>query len=241
MIPTARLALLLLLSTTVCLPLTAGDAADAPASLYTVGKRSADGIGKFYLGREIAQVMGHLGAPWLDRVDREAEEKPSLLIDLLELKPGEVVADVGAGTGYHVFRMAPKVGKVLAVDIQPEMLTILTNRAKERGVTNVEPVLGTISDPKLPANGVDLVLLVDVYHEFDHPVEMMTAIRAALKPDGRLMLVEFRAEDPNVPIKALHKMSEAQARKEMESVGLVWQKTVPTLPWQHLMVFGKGK
>lgn len=239
MIPTARLALLLL--TALCLPLAAGDAAVALASPYTTGKRSPDGIGKFYLGREIAQVMGHLGAPWLDRPNREEEEKPSQLIELLDFKPGQVVADIGAGTGYYTFRIAPKVAKVLAVEIQQEMLTIIKDRAKERKVDNIDLVLGTVSDPKLPANSVDVVILVDVYHEFDFPLEMMTAIRASLKPDGRVVQVEFRAEDAKVPIKTLHKMSEAQARKEMESVGLVWQQTIATLPWQHVLIYGKGK
>jgi cyclopropane fatty-acyl-phospholipid synthase-like methyltransferase len=201
-----------------------------------------NGIGKFYLGREIALVMGHQAAGWLERPEREQEEAPTKLVEGLELKPGMVVADVGVGTGYFAFRMAPKVGeagKVLGVDIQPEMLAKLKARAAELGVKNVEGVLGAEQDPKLPAGQVDLVLMVDVYHEFSHPYEMMTAIRKALKPGGRVALVEYRKEDPAVPIKEVHKMAEAQARREMQAVGLEWIKTVGTLPRQHLMLFEK--
>ncbi|HYE99006.1 MAG TPA: class I SAM-dependent methyltransferase [Planctomycetota bacterium] len=201
-----------------------------------------NGIGKFYLGREIAHVMGHPAAAWLERPEREQEEAPSKAIEALDLKPGMVVADVGVGTGYHAFRIAPKLGetgRVLGVDIQPEMLAKLKAKAESLGVRNVQGVLGTVQDPKLPKEGVDLVLMVDVYHEFEFPYEMMTAIRSSLKPGGRVALVEFRKEDPKVPIKDVHKMSEAQIRKEMEVVGLKWLKTVDTLPWQHLVIFGK--
>ncbi len=206
---------------------------------YQKGVHHADGIGIYYLGREIAQVMGHQGADWLDRPDRENEENPKALLAALELKPGDVVADIGAGTGYYSFRMAPSVAKVLAIDIQQEMLDLLDAKSKKLGVTNVVSVLGTITDPKLPPASIDMALLVDVYHEFDHPVEMMAAIRAALKPGGRVVQVEFRGEDPKVPIKALHKMTEAQARKEMDSFGLTWQKTIATLPWQHVLIYTK--
>jgi ubiquinone/menaquinone biosynthesis C-methylase UbiE len=193
------------------------------------------------MGREIAQVMGHLGAAWLERPEREEEERPSVLIRNLGLSPADVVADVGAGTGYFAFRIAPLVahGKVLAVDIQPEMLEHIQRRRTETGLRNVEPVLGTFDDPKLPPASVDLVLLVDVYHEFSHPREMMLAIASALKPGGRLALVEYRAEDSDVPIKRLHKMSERQAIREMNAVGLVWIETRSVLPWQHLMFFRK--
>jgi SAM-dependent methyltransferase len=202
---------------------------------------SRDGIGKCYMGREISQVMGHLGAAWLERAQREEEERPSVLIRNLGLASTDVVADVGAGTGYFSFRIAPLVpqGKVLAVDIQPEMLDYIRRRQAETGIRNVEPVLGTLDDPKLAPASVDLALLVDVYHEFSHPREMMLAIVRALKPGGRVALVEYRGEDAGVPIKRLHKMSERQAIKEMSAVGLVWVETRSVLPWQHLMFFRK--
>ena len=208
---------------------------------YEQGPRSPDGIGKYYMGREIAHFMSHLGAPWLERPEREAEENAQALVDAIELRPTDVVADIGVGTGYYAFRLAPKVpqGRVLGVDIQPEMLEMLAAAAKRRGVTNVEPVQGTTSDPKLPAAGVDVALMVDAYHEFDHPREMMDAIVRDLKPGGRVVLVEFRAEDPAVRIKRLHKMSEAQAVKDMTAAGLRHVETKPVLPMQHLIVFEK--
>ena len=185
--------------------------------------------------------MGHLGASWLERPEREAEERPSLLILKLGLKPADVVADIGAGTGYFAFRMAPLVpkGKVLAVDIQPEMLAIVRDKAQRNGIANVQPVLGKEDDPALAPGSVDLVLMVDVYHEFSRPCEMMRAVVQALRPGGRVALVEYRAEDPSVPIKPLHKMSRAQAEKEMAAVGLKLQRTFDGLPWQHLMFFEK--
>jgi ubiquinone/menaquinone biosynthesis C-methylase UbiE len=205
-------------------------------------KHDPNGIGKFYLGREIAHVMGHQAAPWLERPEREEEEEPKKVIEALELKPGQVVADVGVGTGYFAFRMAPLVGekgKILGVDIQQEMLDLLKAKAAKLKATNVEGVLGTIKDPKLPEAGVDLVLMVDVYHEFDHPWEMMQAIKKSLKPGGRVVLVEYRKEDPKVPIKEVHKMSEEQIRKEMTAAGLEHVKTVGTLPRQHIAIFAK--
>jgi ubiquinone/menaquinone biosynthesis C-methylase UbiE len=200
-----------------------------------------DGIGKCYMGREIAQVMGHLGAAWLDRPEREAEEAPSLLVRNLGLKPGDVVADVGAGTGYFALRIAPLVprGKVLAVDVQPEMLQILEHKRREARLRNVQPMLGKPDDPRLPAGSVDLALLVDVYHEFAYPREMMLGVVRALKPGGRVALVEYREEDPRVPIRPSHKMSQAQAKVEMAAVGLAWTHTLDVLPWQHLMFFEK--
>src|SRR2546425_2428659 len=203
-----------------------------------------NGIGKFYLGREIAHVMGHQAADWLERPERESEEKPDLLLEALKLKSGDVVADLGAGTGYYSWRMANLVGDkglVYAVDIQQEMLDLLSKRMAQRKITNVKGVLGTIKDPKLPARSVDLALMVDVYHEFDHPLEMMQAICQALKPGGRVVFVEFRAEDPKVPIKEVHKMSEAQVRKEMSAQPLEWVETIATLPWQHVIVFRKKR
>lgn len=203
-----------------------------------------DGIGKFYMDREIALVMGHQGAGWLERPEREKEEHPAKLIKALKLKPGDVVADIGAGSGYHAFRMAPLVepkGKILAVDIQKEMLDLIRQKAKQTKVTNVEPILGTIDDPKLPAESVDLILMVDVYHEFSHPYEMTLAMLKALKPGGRLAFVEFRMEDPKVPIKLVHKMSERQVMKEMAIHPLKHVETIKTLPWQHIIVFEKKK
>jgi FkbM family methyltransferase len=210
---------------------------------YTTTRASADGIGKVYLGREIARVMGHQGAEWLERAEREEEERPSELIKRLKLKPADVVADIGCGTGYFTIRMARLVpqGKVIGVDIQPEMLELLERNEKAAGLANVEGQLGTVDDPKLPAKSVDLVLLVDAYHEFDHPYEMMEKVAASLTETGRVALVEYRAEDAHVPIKRLHKMSEAQAIKEMAAVGLVHLGTDKGLPWQHLMFFGRGK
>src|SRR4051812_7257474 len=217
-------------------------ASDASAaSVYETRPGTPDGIGKFYMGREIAQVMGHQGADWLERPEREQEEQPQKLLELMALRPTDVVADIGAGTGYFSFRMAAKLpqGKVLAVDIQPEMLDLLKRAAKARGVTNVEPVLGRIDDPMLPPGGVDVALMVDAYHEFDHPREMMQGIVRGLKPGGRVVLVEYRGEDPEVPIKPLHKMSEAQAKKELAAVGLEHVKTLEDLPRQHVMIFRK--
>jgi SAM-dependent methyltransferase len=201
-----------------------------------------NGTGKFYLGREIALVMGHLAADWLERPEREEEEQPSKLLNALGLKPGSVVADIGAGTGYYTRRLAKRVGPtglVYAVDIQPEMLDLLTNKMAELGIGNVKPILGTVADPKLPENSIDLILMVDVYHEFDHPFEMVTAMCRALKPGGRMVFVEFRAEDPKVPIKEVHKMSESQVRKEMAVQPLVWLETVEDLPLQHIIIFAR--
>ncbi len=202
-----------------------------------------NGIGKFYLGREIAHVMGYQAAGWLERKERIKEEDPAKLIKALDIKDGMVVADVGAGSGYHTFMISPLVGekgKVIASDIQQEMLDLVTKKAKEKKVTNVEPVKGTTTDPKLPAGGVDLILLVDVYHEFDHPFEMTEKMVDALKPGGRLVFVEFRAEDDKVLIKAVHKMSERQVLKEMAVFPeMQHTKTVGTLPWQHVVVFTK--
>lgn len=215
--------------------------AAASDTAYAYRSASPDGIGKVYQGREIAQVMGHFGADWLERPEREREERTDLLLDVLNLKPADVVADVGAGTGYFSFRIAPRVpqGRVLAVDIQPEMLGFIRRGMEARKVTNVQPVLGTIEDPRLPANSVDVALLVDAYHEFSHPREMTQRIAAALRPGGRVVLVEYRLEDPEVPIKTLHKMSVAQAEKELRAAGLRKLRVSEKLPWQHVMEFGK--
>ncbi|HEY9872859.1 MAG TPA: class I SAM-dependent methyltransferase [Candidatus Obscuribacterales bacterium] len=202
---------------------------------------SPDGIGKFYMGREIAKVMGHTEALWLERSTRSVEEKPSEVVNALNLKLTDVVADIGAGTGYFSFRIAPLVslGKVLAVDIQPEMLDIIEFLKKENNITNVEPVLGSLTDPNLPVDSIDLVLMVDAYHEFEYPREIMQGIVKALKPGGRVVLVEYRRENPLILIKALHKMATKQVRKEMSAVGLQWIETKEFLPQQHFMVFVK--
>lgn len=213
----------------------------AESDRYTVVRPSRDGTGKVYMGREISQVMGHLGAGWLERPEREREERTDLLIDNLPLSPDDVVADIGAGTGYFSFPIAERVpqGRVLAVDIQQEMLDIIKERQRRGAPANVEPVLGTITDPNLPADSVDLILLVDAYHEFSHPYEMGSAMVEALMPGGRLVLIEYRAEDAFVPIKRLHKMSEAQSILEMEAIGLQHVRTEDFLPQQHFMVFEK--
>jgi FkbM family methyltransferase len=212
----------------------------APAK-YDTCAPSRDGIGKVWMGREISHVMGHPGIGWLERTEREKEEAPSKAIDLLELAPAAVLADVGAGSGYYAFRIARRLpqGKVIAVDIQPEMLEFLRKESARQGVRNVQPHLGAVDDLKLPAASLDAALLVDAYHEFDHPAEMLASIRAALKPKGRIYLIEFRAEDDAVPIKPLHKMTEAQARKEFAAAGFRFVVNKPDLPWQHLMVFEK--
>jgi len=207
-------------------------------------KHDPNGINKWYLGREIAHVMGPGGIPWLERPEREDEENPTKCIEALELKEGDVVADLGAGSGYYTFRMAPKVGakgKILAVEIEDKMLAELKKKIEKQKAANVETVKCTETDPKLPEGGVDLVLMVDVYHELAFPYEVMTAIRKSLKPGGRVVLVEFRKEDPKVPIKEVHKMSEEQIKKEMAVVGLAHQKTDARLPWQHIAIFTKPK
>jgi ubiquinone/menaquinone biosynthesis C-methylase UbiE len=199
-----------------------------------------DGIGKVYLGREIAQVMGHQGAGWLERSSREREERPQQLIEALNLKPTDVVADIGAGTGYFSFRIAPLVtqGKVFAVDVQPEMIEILNFLKQEKQQPNVEPISGSETDPKLPPASVDVALMVDAYHEFEYPREMMQAIAQSLKPNGRVVLVEYRGEEPWVFIKPLHKMTQKQVKQEMAAIGLTWLETKKVLPQQHVLIFG---
>jgi precorrin-6B methylase 2 len=214
-----------------------------PPERYEVRREhDPNGIGKFYMDREIAQVMGHLGAGWLERPEREREEEPAKLMKALKLRPGDVVADIGAGSGYFTFRLADAVGpkgKVYANDIQKEMLDLIRQRQRAKRVSNVEPLLGTITDPKLPPASVDLILLVDVYHEFSHPYEMTEAMIKALKPGGRLVFVEYRLEDPKVPILLVHKMSQRQVLKEMAIHPLRHLETSDLLPRQHIIVFEK--
>lgn len=225
---TNRLALLLAYCL-CCAASLAEEAALAPAA-------------KKYFGREIATTMHFLGAPWLIRESRQREEDCEKLLAALKIKPGQTVCDLGCGNGFYALKLAELVGKegrVVAVDIQPEMLGMLRATAEAAGIGNIEPVLGTEVDPRLPAKTFDLVLLVDVYHEFSHPAEMLAAIRKSLKPPGRIALAEFRAEDPNVPIKPLHKMSKQQILKEYKPNGYRLVEEYDDLPWQHLMFFGR--
>jgi len=193
-----------------------------------------------YKGREIAPVMGYEAADWLIRESREREEACEKLLKILDLKPGMVICDMGCGNGYYSIKLAKRVGKkgqVLGVDIQPEMLSLLKKRLDAEDVTNVKPILGTVIDPKLPKGEVDLILLVDVYHEFSHPEHMLKAMRESLKPEGQIVLVEFRAEDPTVPIKPLHKMTKKQIMKEIPANGYKLVRQYDELPWQHVMFF----
>ena len=208
---------------------------------YTQKEPTRDGIGKVYMGREISQVVSQHAIRWLERPDREEEERPSLVMENLELEADDVVADIGAGSGYFTFLMAPLVpkGKVLAVDIQPEMLKFIEGKKKLKRQPNVDPILGTIEDVNLPENSVDLAILVDAYHEFSHPREMGESIVEGLKPGGRLVLLEYRGGDPSVPIKPLHKMTVQQVRREMEAIGLEFVEVRDFLPIQHFLVFRK--
>jgi ubiquinone/menaquinone biosynthesis C-methylase UbiE len=195
-----------------------------------------------YMGRPIVAVMSYQGADWLVRETREQEEQPEAMLDALKIKPGSTVADVGAGVGYTSIRLAQRVGPegtVLATDLQPQMLQMLAANAREAGVKNIRPIRATPTDTKLPEGKVDLVLMVDVYHECDDPEAILRGLRKALKVGGRLVLVEFRGEDPNVPIKPEHKMSVAQARKELEANGFTFKESLEFLPWQHIIIFEK--
>jgi SAM-dependent methyltransferase len=209
---------------------------------YTFKRGDYNGIGKWYMGREIAYVMGFQGIGWLERSEREKEENVSSLIKNMKIKSNEVIADIGAGSGYHAFRIASLVtnGLVYAVDIQPEMLMAIEKTKEFRKVENIKTILGTEKTVELPKNSVDKILMVDVYHEFSFPVEMINSIKNALKPNGELFLIEYRAEDLKVPIKRIHKMTEEQAVKEMKAAGLVLKENIDNLPWQHCMVFIKN-
>jgi ubiquinone/menaquinone biosynthesis C-methylase UbiE len=223
-------------------PVPAAQADDEDSRYEYRADHDPNGIGKFYMGREIAYVMGHQAILWLERPEREREERLTLLIECLSLKPGMVVADIGAGSGVISAMIADRVGvegTVLAVDIQQEMLDAIAAKCKERGITNIEPVLGTNKSPGLKPESVDLVVMVDVYHEFDFPYEMLLEISKSLKPGGRIAFVEYRKEDPEVPIKEVHKMSEAQVKKEasLPEFGLKFKETIRKLPRQHVIVF----
>jgi SAM-dependent methyltransferase len=230
----------LLLAMAASAPLRAAETKADVAPRYEQAAPSADGIGKRYMGREIAQVMGWQGAAWLEREEREREERTDLLLAELALRPGMAVADIGAGTGYIARRMAAQVGPggvVYAVDVQPEMIRLLKSLAA--GLAQIKPVLGAVDDVRLPAASVDLAIMVDVYHELEFPREVLGSMLRALKPGGRVVFVEYRAEDPRVPIKPVHKMSEAQVKREAGALGLVWERTAGTLPWQHVVMFRK--
>jgi SAM-dependent methyltransferase len=201
-----------------------------------------NGIGKWYMDREIAYVMGYEGIGWLERSQREKEENVSKLIQNMGIKSNDTIADIGAGSGYHVFRIAPiaNKGMVYAVDIQTEMLMAIENIKETSKIKNIKTILSSEQSVYLAENSVDKILMVDVYHEFSFPIEMITSIKSALKPKGELFLIEYRAEDPNVPIKRIHKMSEKQAVKEMEAAGFKLKRNINNLPWQHCMVFIKN-
>jgi ubiquinone/menaquinone biosynthesis C-methylase UbiE len=234
----ARLPWMVLLGFVCSLPMLHSAPADPG---YRAGPKTRDGIGKYYFGREIAHFMTHQGAPWLERPEREQEERPDLVMAALNLRPGDLVADVGCGTGYFSWRIAQAIGpegRVYGVEIQQEMLDELARNMKARDVNNVIGVLGAPDDPKLP-EPIDLAIMVDVYHEASHPAELIAAICRALKPGGRVAFVEYRGEDPDVPIKPLHKMTEAQVKKEMSVQPLEHVTTLRSLPRQHLIIFRK--
>ena len=208
---------------------------------YTFKKGDPYGIGKWYMGREIANVMGFQGMGWLDRPEREEEENTSKLLRNMEINTNDAIADIGAGSGYHVFKMATiaRKGLIYAIDIQDEMLTELSKKKEDFKSENVRVIKGVDKSVNLQENSVDKVLMVDVYHEFDYPMEMMASIKKALRPEGKIFLIEYRGEDDRVPIKKVHKMTEEQAVKELEAAGMKLERNIGNLPWQHCMVFGK--
>lgn len=208
---------------------------------YIIKGGDPNGINKWYMGRQIAHVMSHWGIDWLERPERQFEENSALLLKNLNLKSGMHIADIGAGSGYYTSLMSKRIGngKVYAVDVEPQMILFLNERIKEEKLSNVVTVLGSETSVRLPASSLDMMLLVDVYHEFSFPYEMGQSMYNALKPEGRLVLVEFRSEDETVPIKTIHKMSVAQSVKELKAVGFKLEKNISNLPWQHCMVFVK--
>lgn len=230
------------LSTTSCKgQTTSTQDSTSKTALYTYKSGDPNGIGKWYMGRQIAHVMGFQGINWLERSEREEEENTTALLKNMDIQPDDVIADIGAGSGYHVFKMASlaQKGTIYAVDIQDEMVQTIIDRKNAGNISQVEPILGSSKDVRLPENSVDKILMVDVYHEFDFPVEMVASMRIALKRDGKIYLIEYRGEDDTVPIKKVHKMTEAQAIKEMEAAGFTLEKNIANLPWQHCMVFRK--
>jgi SAM-dependent methyltransferase len=222
-----------------CMTLPARGQQDAP-----IGGQSRSAVPRginHYLGRNVAQTMHYTGAEWLIRNTREREERCSLMLANLDVRPGMTVCDMGCGNGFYSLKLAKMVGRdgqVLGVDIQPEMLVLLRERSEQAGIENVSPILGSMHDPRLPQKTVDLVLLVDVYHEFSHPQHMLAGMRRSLKEDGMIVLLEYRAEDPDVPIKPLHKMTRAQVDLEMKANGFKLVKSFDDLPWQHMLYYG---
>ena len=215
---------------------------DIDTNRYTYKKGDPNGIGKWYMGREIAYVMGFQGIDWLERPEREEEENTAKLIKNMDINLGETIADIGAGSGYHIFKMAPivKEGTIYAVDIQDEMLAAIMMHPSYSIYKNIETILGSKKSVNLPEKSIDKVLMVDVYHEFNYPYEMIMSIKKALRKDGKIYLIEYRGEDATVPIKKIHKMNEAQAIKEMNAAGFRLEKNIDNLPWQHCMVFVKA-
>lgn len=212
------------------------------SEIYSYKSGDLNGIGKWYKGREIAHVMGYQGMTWLERTEREEEENTSKLLRNMKIQPGDTIADIGAGSGYHVFKMAPMVddGLIFAVDIQPEMLAAMEKKREKGTNKNISLIQGNEKSVNLPENSVDKVLLVDVYHEFNFPFEMMLSIKNAMRADAKLYLIEYRGEDASVPIKELHKMTENQAVIEMKAAGFILEDNIDNLPWQHCMVFIKA-
>lgn len=231
---------LLLISIALC-ALTCFGQRLVPVENYTYKEGDSDGIGKWYMGREIAHVMGFQGISWLERPEREKEENTSTLLLNMNIQPGDTIADIGAGSGYHVFKMAPMAsdGHLYAVDIQDEMLAAINTKKERIGVQNITAIKGTEQNINLSKNSVDKVLIVDVYHEFNFPVEILASVHTALRKNGTLYLIEYRGEDDQVPIKLLHKMTEEQAVKEMDAAGFALESNSDNLPWQHCMVFVK--
>ena len=217
--------------------------ADSIDTKYIYKRGDFNGTGKWYMGREIAYIMGFQGINWLERSEREKEEDVSTLIKNMKIKTNDTIADIGAGSGYHVFKMAPLAenGLVYAVDIQPEMVETIELKKRSKRMSNIETVLGSEKSINLPKNSLDKILLVDVYHEFSYPIELVKSIKNALKPNGQLFLIEYRGEDLTVPIKKIHKMTEKQSIAEMKAAGLSLKENIDNLPWQHCMIFEKNK